>query len=190
MKLDSVNVAWIIRQKDNGVANMRIASSMNISVRRVQRLYSSYEVMKFLQTHGMIQVYDNKPGRFTKTALGDRISRLYITPLSVPTFMQALEKSESQPATDIGFLHLVCCMYDWNVSMNRREESAEEFVLPAADQLLVDKDADRYSDGIVPALALQERIEEAEPMSIYRKFGVGEGDLYSGPRRRSGCYTL
>ena len=43
MKLDPVKVAWIIRQKENGVANTRIASSMNISVRRVQRLYSSYK---------------------------------------------------------------------------------------------------------------------------------------------------
>jgi putative transposase len=42
MKLDPLKVAWIIRQKENGIRNSVIASSMGVSVRRVQRLYASY----------------------------------------------------------------------------------------------------------------------------------------------------
>jgi putative transposase len=42
VKLDPVKVAWIIRQKQIGTTNSAIASTMKISVRRVQRLYSSY----------------------------------------------------------------------------------------------------------------------------------------------------
>src|ERR1700686_370075 len=42
MKLDPVRVEWIIRQKENGATNSVIASSMGVSVRRVQRLYSIY----------------------------------------------------------------------------------------------------------------------------------------------------
>jgi putative transposase len=42
MKLDPVKVEWIIRQKENGTKNSVIASSMGVSVRRVQRLYSMY----------------------------------------------------------------------------------------------------------------------------------------------------
>jgi putative transposase len=42
VKLDPVKVAWIIRQKEDGAANSLIASAMNVSVRRVQRLHSSY----------------------------------------------------------------------------------------------------------------------------------------------------
>lgn len=42
MKLDPVKVAWIVRQKENGMTNPAIASSMGISVRRVQELWSAY----------------------------------------------------------------------------------------------------------------------------------------------------
>jgi putative transposase len=42
MKLDPVKVEWIIKQKENGTKNSVIASSMGVSVRRVQRLYSMY----------------------------------------------------------------------------------------------------------------------------------------------------
>jgi len=42
MKLDPVKVAWIIRQKEIGVLNSEIACAMNVSERRVQRLWSAY----------------------------------------------------------------------------------------------------------------------------------------------------
>ena len=42
MKLDPVKVEWIIRQKEDGARNKTVARSMNISIRRVQELYSSY----------------------------------------------------------------------------------------------------------------------------------------------------
>ena len=42
MKLDPIKVAWIVRQKEDGARNETIASSMGVSVRRVQRLYASY----------------------------------------------------------------------------------------------------------------------------------------------------
>jgi len=42
VKLDPVKVEWIVRQKENGTTNAMIASSMKVSVRRVQRLYAVY----------------------------------------------------------------------------------------------------------------------------------------------------
>src|SRR2546428_4881805 len=42
MKLDPVKVEWILRQKEKGVRNRTIAGSMNVSVRRVQELWSAY----------------------------------------------------------------------------------------------------------------------------------------------------
>ncbi len=42
MKLDPIKVAWIVRQKEDGMRNSAIASSMGVSVRRVQELYASY----------------------------------------------------------------------------------------------------------------------------------------------------
>jgi putative transposase len=56
VKLDPVKVAWIIREKENGARNETIASSMNVSVRRVQELYSSYKKTKTIPELG-------RPGR-------------------------------------------------------------------------------------------------------------------------------
>ncbi len=44
MKLDPLKVSWIIRQKENGMKNSVIARSMDVSVRRVQKLWSVYSV--------------------------------------------------------------------------------------------------------------------------------------------------
>jgi len=43
VKLDPVKVAWIIAQKEGGARNEKIASSVKVSIRRVQELYSSYK---------------------------------------------------------------------------------------------------------------------------------------------------
>lgn len=56
VKLDPVKVAWIIRQKEKGERNSVIAGAMKVSVRRVQRLYSSYRAT------GLIPEL-KKPGR-------------------------------------------------------------------------------------------------------------------------------
>jgi hypothetical protein len=42
VQIDPVKVAWIIRQKENGVRNSVIAGAMKVSVRRVQKIYSLY----------------------------------------------------------------------------------------------------------------------------------------------------
>jgi putative transposase len=42
MKLDPVKVAWIVAQKETGALNSEIARAMDVSERRVQRLWSVY----------------------------------------------------------------------------------------------------------------------------------------------------
>lgn len=42
VKLDPVKAAWIIRQKENGAPNQRMAHNMGVSERSVQELWSSY----------------------------------------------------------------------------------------------------------------------------------------------------
>ena len=41
-KLDPLKVSWIIRAKENGMRNTDVSSSMKISTRWVQKLYSRY----------------------------------------------------------------------------------------------------------------------------------------------------
>jgi putative transposase len=42
MKLDPVKVEWVVRQKEKGASNRRIADSVRVSCRRVQELWSEY----------------------------------------------------------------------------------------------------------------------------------------------------
>jgi putative transposase len=42
MKLDPVKVGWIIRRKEEGASNRTISDSTDVSVRRVQELWSAY----------------------------------------------------------------------------------------------------------------------------------------------------
>ena len=55
-KLDPIQISWIIKSKEVGAKNADVASSMKISVRWVQKLYSRY------RSTGTVPVL-GKPGR-------------------------------------------------------------------------------------------------------------------------------
>jgi putative transposase len=55
-KLDPVKIAWIIRQKENGMPNQQIANSMKVSIRWIQKMHSRYS------STGIIPVLKH-PGR-------------------------------------------------------------------------------------------------------------------------------
>jgi transposase len=55
-KLDPIKIAWIIRQKENGMPNQQIANSMKVSIRWIQKLHSRY------RSTGIIPVLKH-PGR-------------------------------------------------------------------------------------------------------------------------------
>jgi len=138
------------------------------------------EATKFLRENKLVQDDKNRAGGLAKTVLGDRISRLYITPLSVPAMMQGLQASERKPITTIGLLHLICCMYDWKVLIvSGRGDDRDRSDFPTSDELLVDEKAsDRYNLAMRPAVMMQQRIDEVEPSSIFERFGIGEGDVH------------
>jgi helicase len=136
------------------------------------------EATRFLLRSGLVRDDEKRPGGLVKTALGDRVSRLYITPLSVPAMMRGLEASERKPITAIGLLHLICCMYDWKTLIVSGRDDAS-ITLPVDDELLVDEEASgRYSLAMRPARMMLEHIDEVEPSSIYERFGISEGDLH------------
>ena len=55
-KLDPIQISWIIKSKEDGAKNADVASSMKISVRWVQKLYSRY------RRTGAVPIL-GKPGR-------------------------------------------------------------------------------------------------------------------------------
>ena len=138
------------------------------------------DVIEFLVKVGLVEVGRDHPARLTKTPLGDRISRLYISPLSVPILLKGLEVSESKPVTTIGLLHLMCCMDDWKPLILSKEDGGE-FDWPSEDELLVDeKTAEaRYELAMRPATVLQQRIDEVDPTKICERFDIGEGDIHA-----------
>lgn len=138
------------------------------------------EATRFLRESQLIQDDKKRSGGVVKTALGDRISRLYITPLSVPAVMQGLQASERKPITTIGLLHLICCMYDWKaLIVSGREDARGRSDFPTADELLVDEEtSDRYNLAMRPSVMMQQYIDEVEPSSIYERFGISEGDVH------------
>ena len=136
------------------------------------------EATKFLLQSKLVRDDDTSPGGLVKTALGDRVSRLYITPLSVPSMIHGLQASDRRPVTTIGLLHLMCCMYDWKTGIlsGRGDDDSESL---DDDELLVDEESsDRYHLAMRPAAMMQQYIDEVETSSIYEEFGVGDGDLH------------
>ena len=75
VKLDPVKVQWIIRQKEKGEHNEAIASSMKVSVRWVQELWSRYRRMSAIPEL-------RKPGR----------PRKYVSEEQVNTVIEAFSK--------------------------------------------------------------------------------------------------
>lgn len=136
------------------------------------------EATRFLRECKLVQDDEKRASALVKTALGDRVSRLYITPLSVPAIIQGLEASERKPITTIGLLHLICCMYDWQaLIVSGSDDGGSEY--PTDDELLVDEEAsDRYDLAMRPAVMMRQYIDEVEPDSIYESFDISEGDLH------------
>jgi len=143
------------------------------------------EATRFLRENKLVQDDKKRTGSLVKTPLGDRVSRLYITPLSVPAMMQGLQASERKPITTIGLLHLICCMYDWKaLIVSGREDDRDRSDFPTADELLVDEKAsDRYNLAMRPSVMMQQFIDEVEPSSIYERFGISEGDIHAAVER-------
>lgn len=111
------------------------------------------EATRFLLESKLIKNDEGRHGGLVKTPLGDRVSRLYITPLSVPSMILGLQASDRRPVTTIGLLHLMCCMYDWKTGiLTGREEDDDGPDFPTDDELLIDEEAsDRYNLTIRPA---------------------------------------
>lgn len=135
------------------------------------------EVTSFLLLNGLIEGRAGHPGRLAKTPLGDRISRLYISPLSVPILLKGLEASETKPITTIGLLHLTCCMDDWKPQIFTGKGRTVK--CPNEEILLVDEDVAeaRYELAMRPTMIMQERIDEVDPTKICEKYDIGEGDI-------------
>ena len=141
-------------------------------------------VLDFLEREGMIK-RDVK--KLHATEFGQRVSMLYIDPLTAVMLRDGLKGVATRAPTEIGLLHLICHTPDMEVLYLRQDDYAdlEAFFLEHADDLLTEiPDERREPEKFEAMLAelktakmLQAWINETREDDIHEMFGIGAGDI-------------
>jgi helicase len=152
------------------------------SVSDVERVVE--RVLDFLEREEMIH---SKGKLLLATPFGERVSRLYIDPMSAVVLRDGIKGIAAGEPTALSLLHLMCHTPDMGRLYLRRDEysdletflikHADEFLTPIPDQH--DK-PDRYGfflAEVKTAQMLQTWLEEAREDDIHEQFGVGAGDI-------------
>jgi helicase len=138
-------------------------------------------VLDFLKQEGMI---NQRGERLVATPFGERVSRLYIDPMSAVVLRDGLKLAASRRPTELSFLHLICHTPDMELLYLRRRDYSDldlfladhesEFLMPPPE----DPDAYEYFLAEVKtARMLQSWLGEVHEDDIHERFGVGAGDI-------------
>jgi helicase len=141
-------------------------------------------VLDFLEREDMVR-WENK--LLLATPFGERVSKLYVDPLSAVILRDGLRGVISAEPTGLGLLHLVCSTPDMGILYLRRHEyeEMENVYLKHADELLTpipdpERDPEKF-EGLLAELKtarmLQMWIEEMREEDIHERFGIGAGDI-------------
>lgn len=141
-------------------------------------------VLDFLIREKMVE---EKAGLLTPTLFGEKVSMLYIDPLSGVVLRDGLENTVSAEPTTLGLLHLICHTPDMPTIYlgegDREEvypsfrEHGDDFLVPVPDP---DREPEKFQlflAELKTALMLQSWIDEAWEDEIHDRFGVGAGDI-------------
>lgn len=150
--------------------------------RDVQRVVE--RVLDFLEKEEMIK-RQNK--LLLATNFGERVSRLYIDPLSAVVIRNGLKGVAMVQPTEVGLLHLICSTPDM-ATLYLRENELEEiegFYKERFDELLVQvpdagQEPEKYEQLLAElktARMLQAWAEETREEDIHERFRVGAGDV-------------
>jgi helicase len=138
-------------------------------------------VLDFLKQEDMI---NQRGERLVATPFGERISMLYIDPVSAVVLRDGLKKAAGGIPTELGFLHLICHTPDMELLYLRRRdyEDLELFAIDHAGEFLtpIPDDPDLYEyflAEVKTAQMLQNWLEEFHEDDIHERFGVGAGDI-------------
>jgi helicase len=152
------------------------------SVSDVERVVE--RVLDFLEREGMIR---SQGTLLLATPFGERVSRLYIDPLSAVILRDGIKGIAAGGPTPLGLLHLVCHTPDMRRLYLRRhdysdlelflKEHGDEFLTPIPDPY---DEPDRYEfflAEVKTAQMLQAWLDETREDDIHERFGVGAGDI-------------
>ncbi len=148
-------------------------------VERVVRL-----VLDFLEREGMIR----RDGRMLlATEFGQRVSMLYIDPLSAVILRDGLKGAATAAPTEIGLLHLACHTPDMGNLYLRQDDYAdleafyllhgEELLTPVPDQFKEPEKFEALLSELKTTQMLQSWMNETREDDIHEMFGIGAGDI-------------
>lgn len=139
--------------------------------------------VEFLLEHELIEQVDST---YISTLFGSRTSSLYIDPLSAIQLKTALERSNTQQATPLSFLHAICSTPDIRSLYLR---GADSWVEEKADRikhaLLVDipvASTDEYEwflSDLKTAFLLEDWIEEKPYDALVAQYNIWPGDVHN-----------
>ncbi len=141
-------------------------------------------VLDFLEREEMIR----RQGKLLlATPFGERVSRLYIDPLSAVVLRDGIKGIAAKGPTALGLLHLICHTPDMGQLYLRRHDysNLEAFLTEQADKLLTPipdqyDEPDKYEfflAEVKTAQMVQAWLEETYEDDIHEQFGVGAGDI-------------
>lgn len=141
-------------------------------------------ILDFLEREEMIRT---QGGLLIATPFGERVSRLYIDPLSAVVLRDGIRAVAAQKPTDLALLHLICHTPDMGVLHLRQQDYSdlELFYLDHSGELLTpipdrEGEPERF-EGLLAELKtawmIQTWIDEVREDDIHEQFGVGAGDV-------------
>jgi helicase len=142
------------------------------------------QVLDFLKEEGMIAQHGE---RLSATPFGERVSMLYIDPLSGVVLRDGLEQTKTTEPTELGFLHLICHTPNMELLYLRSKDYADldlfaadhtgEFLTPILDQWAEPEKYEYFLAELKTVRMLQAWLNEAYEDDIHEQFGVGAGDI-------------
>lgn len=141
-------------------------------------------ILDFLEREEMIR----KQGELLiATQFGERVSRLYIDPLSAVVLRDGIKGIATEKPTDLSLLHLICHTPDMGLlHLREREYSDLELVyLDHGDELLTRipdprREPEKFEtllSELKTAQMVQMWMDEVREDDIHEQFGVGAGDI-------------
>lgn len=142
------------------------------------------QVLDFLKEEGMIAQHGE---RLSATPFGERVSMLYIDPMSAVVLRDGLKQATLIQPTELSFLHLICHTPNMELLYLRSRDytdldlfasdHAAEFLAPVPDQWNEPERYEYFLAELKTVRMLQAWLGEKYEDDIHEQFGVGAGDI-------------
>ncbi|NJL44160.1 MAG: hypothetical protein HC945_02490, partial [Nitrosarchaeum sp.] len=138
-------------------------------------------------------------GRVNATALGRRVSELYLDPYTAHFLITCLRTASNIGEHAFSYIHMLACTLEMRPLLRARPreiQDIEERVLPTSDTLytktpnIYDDDYQEFLDSLKTALFLQDWCEETTEDSLMDRYDVRPGEIHAKLERADWiCYA-